>query len=327
MRTAIIAITLLFAASTPVFAQLALPAAFDKPVPESVQDLQAIERHVQRIVDKVLPATVGLRIGNAAGSGVIINRQGHILTAGHVSGQADREAVIILHDGRRLRGKTLGANNGIDSGMVVITEQADFPIAEMAKSSEVQRGQWCLSLGHPGGFKTGRPPVVRLGRVQGLNDKLILSDCTLVGGDSGGPLFDMHGRVIGIHSRIGDNINANIHVPIDTYRDTWNRLTAGQVWGDSKTILNDAKPAQPYLGLRAGPDNATLKIESITPGSPAEKAGLRINDVIVKIDNRTFASVDDLGAFLRSKRPGTHLSVQVQRGNEKIGLTVVLGKR
>src|SRR5437764_8264622 len=121
-------------------------------------------------------ATVGLRVGNAQGSGVIINREGYILTAGHVSGATDRDAIIILPDGRRLRGRTLGANNGIDSGMVLITEKADFPFVSMAKSADLKKGDWCLSLGHPGGYKPGRPPVVRVGRLQDVNPKLLVSD-------------------------------------------------------------------------------------------------------------------------------------------------------
>lgn len=317
----------LLAAPAPAFAQGALPAAFAKKVPESVQDLQDIENHVQKLVERVLPATVCLRIGNAQGSGVVIDREGHILTAGHVSGAANREATIIFPDGKRLRGKTLGANHGIDSGMVVITEKADFPHLEMARSADLQKGQWCLTLGHPGGYKPGRPPVVRLGRVQQCDDKAIMTDCVLVGGDSGGPLFDMHGRVIGIHSRIGGKVTANVHVPIDTYRDTWPRLAAGESWGSPVSILTFAKPAEPYLGLRAGNDKMRLKVESVTAGSPADKAGVKANDIILKVDNQPFASADDLASFLKIRRPGARLNIHVQRGDEVIVLGVVLGKR
>jgi serine protease Do len=315
------------AAQNSAFAQGALPAVFAKKVPESILDLQDVETHVQKLVERVMPATVCLRIGNAQGSGVIIDREGHILTAGHVSGAANREATIIFPDGRRLRGKTLGANNGIDSGMVVITDKADFTHLEMARSADISKGQWCLSLGHPGGYKPGRPPVVRLGRVQHSDDKAIVTDCVLVGGDSGGPLFDMHGRVIGIHSRIGGKVTANVHVPIDTYRDTWPRLASGEVWGSPIPFFNFAKPAEPYLGLRAGNDKALLKVESVTPGSPADRAGLKANDVILKIDNQSFATADDLATFLKVRRPGARLNVQVQRGDEMLTLPVVLGKR
>ena len=87
---------------------------------------------------------------------------------------------------------------------------------------------WCIAIGHPGGYKLGRTPVVRVGRILDVGKAMIQTDCTLVGGDSGGPLFDMFGRVIGINSRIGPNINYNIHVPVDTYHDTWDKLV---VWG------------------------------------------------------------------------------------------------
>ena len=309
------------------FAQPALPAAFDKPVPESVRDLRDIEKHVQKLIDKTLPATVCLRIGQSQGSGVIINKEGHILTAGHVSGKADQDAVIILRDGSKLKGKTLGANNGIDSGMVVITEAAEFPHLEMAKSTDLKKGQWCLALGHPGGYKPGRVPVARLGRVLEANEKFIITDCTLVGGDSGGPLFDMHGRVIGIHSRIGGKISSNVHVPIDTYRETWRRLAAGEVWGSPIPFMNFAKPAEGYLGIKANPEKMMLRILSITPNSPAEKAGLKADDTIVKIDNQKLASIEDLSGFLKARRPGTPITIHVQRGNETVAVPVVLGKR
>jgi serine protease Do len=316
-----------FALVQSISAQSALPSAFFMKIPETVQDLQAIENHVQKLVEKVMPATVCLRVGNHQGSGVIINREGHILTAGHVSGAAERDVTVILSDGRRLRGRTLGANNAIDSGMAVITDKADFPYVEMAKSAALKKGQWCLALGHPGGYKIGRPPVVRLGRLQGVSAKLLVSDCALVGGDSGGPLFDMHGRAIGIHSRIGDKLSANVHVPIDTYRETWTRLAGGEVWGKPLPSLDALKPGEAYVGMRVAPDKKTLKVESVTPDGPAEKAGLRVNDVILNIDNQTLATPEDLGGFLKVRRPGAHINVHVQRGAEIMSIAVVLGKR
>jgi len=197
----------------------------------------------------------------------------------------------------------------------------------MAKSAALKRGQWCLALGHPGGYKVGRPPVVRLGRLQALSAKLLVSDCALVGGDSGGPLFDMQGRVIGIHSRIGDNVSSNVHVPIDTYRETWTRLAAGEVWGNPLASINVLKPGEAYAGMRVSPDMQKLKIESVTPGGPAEKAGLKANDVILRIDSQTLATPDDLGGFLKVRRPGTQISVRVQRRAEILTIAVVLGRR
>src|SRR5438876_11640505 len=103
----------------------------------------------------------------------------------------------------------------------------------MGKSDELTKGEWCLATGHPRGYKPGRTPPVRLGRDLTFGNTIIKTDCTLVGGDSGGPLFDMQGRVIGIHSRIGQTLAQNMHVPVDTYRETWDRLVKGdRVYGN-----------------------------------------------------------------------------------------------
>jgi serine protease Do len=308
-------------------AQSALPDAFSKPVPTSIADLKAIEQHVQKLVARTMPATVCLRVGSAQGSGVIIDKEGHILTAGHVSGGADRDAVIILADGRRLKGRTLGSNIGIDSGMALITEKADFPFVEMAKSADLKKGDWCLSLGHPGGYKANRPPVVRLGRLQQVTQKILESDCSLVGGDSGGPLFDMHGRVIGIHSRIGGRVSSNVHVPIDTYKETWTKLTAGEVWGNPLAFLDVLRPGEAYLGMRVALDKKTLKVESVTPGSPADKAGFKSGDLVLKVDNQTLDTPQAFGDLMKSRRPGAKLVIQIQRSDNPMTITVVLGKR
>src|ERR1700758_5501580 len=116
----------------------------------------------------------------------------------------------------------------------------------MGKSTSLTKGQWVVSIGHPGGFRPNRTPVVRLGRVLEANANLIQTDCTLVGGDSGGPLFDMDGKVIGIHSRIGPAITANLHVPVNTYRDTWDDLANGETLGGPVR----PRTGQAYMGVR-----------------------------------------------------------------------------
>jgi S1-C subfamily serine protease len=199
-------------------------------VPQTVNQLRALEKQVQAVVARVQPATIGISIGPAQGSGVII-KDGYVLTAGHVSGQPGRTVTLHLADGRKVKGKTLGRNGDIDSGLIRISDEGKWPSAEMGKSSSVKKGQWVVSIGHPGGFRPNRTPVVRLGRVLEVNGNFILTDCTLVGGDSGGPLFDLDGKVIGIHSRIGPALAQNFHVPVDTYTATWERLAKGESWG------------------------------------------------------------------------------------------------
>jgi serine protease Do len=305
-----------------------VPPVFEKALPEGVQDLKAIQDHVKKIVDRVMPSTVGLQIGQAQGSGVIIDKEGHILTAAHVSGKAGRPVQIILHDGRKLKGVTLGADVGIDSGLIQITdEDVDFPYVGTGRSADLKKGQWVIALGHPGGYQKGRPPVVRVGRVLEATARLLRTDCTLVGGDSGGPLFDMNGKVVGIHSRIGPSITYNIHVPADTYADTWERLAASEVWGSPFNILGFGKLGQPFLGVRPDPDSKPFKILAVTPDSPAAKAGLRVDDIILKIDDREVRTISEFDAALRTRQPGNQISLEFRRGSEQMSVTVTLAKR
>ena len=208
-------------------ADLKLPPALDKVMPESLEDLKAIEAHVETLVKKVMAAVVNVRIG-AQGSGVVISEDGLVLTAGHVSGQPGRDCTLTFADGKQVKGKSLGQNKSADSGLIKIVDAGKYPFCEMGKSSELKKNQWCMAIGHPGGLKPGRLPPVRLGHISSPGGNFITTDCTLVGGDSGGPLFDMYGKVIGIHSRIGNQITANMHVPVDIYRQEWERLVKGE---------------------------------------------------------------------------------------------------
>jgi serine protease Do len=299
--------------------------ALEKPEPETVDDLRAIQQRVKEVLKKVMPSTVGLQVGGASGSGVIIDKEGHILTAAHVSGPADRPVTIILSDGRRIKGKTLGGNRGIDSGLIKITDMGAFPFVEMGKSASLKRGQWVIATGHPGGYRPGRTPPVRLGRVLDFNNSLIRTDCTLVGGDSGGPLFDLEGRVIGIHSRIAGRITDNIHVPVDTFRDTWDRLAKGEVWGGG--LFGGAGRDQPYLGVELDTDAKGCKVAKVVEKTPAEKAGLKADDVILKFDGQALESAPDLRTALGKKKIGDSITLSVQRGDMTLDIKVTLGRR
>jgi serine protease Do len=254
-----------------------LPKVIEKnATPANVDDLKAMEEHVQKVLKKIIPSVVGVRVGPGQGSGVVINDDGYILTAGHVSGKPGQNCVIILPDGTQLKGKTLGQNKGIDSGMVKINEddlkkhKAKIHHLDMGKSSELVRGQWVIGIGHPGGFRPNRTPVVRVGRILFASNFVIRTDCTLVGGDSGGPLFDMQGNVIGIHSRIGGfNITENMHVPVDTFRKEWDKLAKGDSYGGSLGQIENVKSMGGKLVFEKK-DSLTKDNDATIP-SPKEK--------------------------------------------------------
>src|SRR5262249_1778852 len=155
-----------------------------------------------------------------------------------------------------------------------ITDEGEWPFVDLGKSEDLKPGQWCIACGHPGGYKKDRPPVVRLGRVLETSRSVIVTDCTLGGGDSGGPLFDLDGKVIGIHSRIGGPITANAHVPVDTYRSTWDRLVKSEVWRGA------------WLGVHGDYDTKDCVVADVVASSPADKAGLKAEDVILRFDGQ-----------------------------------------
>lgn len=293
------------------------PAALDKPVPRDVQDLRAIQQQAKKVLAKALPCTVAVRIGNAFGSGVIVSKDGYVLTAGHISAEPDRRATLIFPDGRRVRGKTLGSNQDIDSGMIRITDEGEWPFVEMGDSSKLKKGDWCLTLGHPDGYKPGRTPVLRLGRVLQAGKRTIRTSCPLVGGDSGGPLLDMDGKVIGIHSRIGRELVFNLHVPVNTYRATWDRLVKGDVWGGA---------SGPYIGVVLNPDAKECTIIEVEKDSPAEKAKLKAGDVVLRFGKNKVEDLEDLIAMIRKRRVGEEVRMEVRRGGEVLNLKVVIGR-
>lgn len=308
--------------------------------PQSVEELVELESRVEEAARKVTPSVVCLQIGGGSGSGVIVSRDGWVLTAGHVSGEADQPVTVIFHDGSRGRAVTLGANNNVDSGLVrmVGTPPAGgWPACEFGESTLLKRGQWLMALGHPGGYHAGRPPVVRLGRLVDVDrdedgePNTLTTDNTLVGGDSGGPLFDLDGRVVGIHSRIAPNVTHNMHVPVDVFVRDWDRLSAGDVWpGGQRRFVQTRSP---YLGaeLENAADNEGVVVRSVAKGSPAEKGGLRAGDVIESLNGEAVARTEELTRAIFRSRAGETVKVTVRRKGEggeesKAELEVTLGE-
>lgn len=299
-------------------------------VPGTVDELKALEERVKKTIDKTTPWTVGLMVRDggkmAAGSGVIVNGDGLILTAGHVSGEPGKTCTIILADGRRVKGKTLGHNDRMDSGMIQITDKpktgTTWPHAELAKSSELKEGQWVITLGHPGGYREDRPPVARLGRVLFQDGSRIRTNCTIVGGDSGGPLFDLDGKLVGIHSRIGWSLTENVHVPVDAFVKDWDRMVASDIVEDGRPKLSRA-----ILGVVFDEDAKNPKLSSVTEDFPAEKAGMKAGDVIKKFDGKAVATADDVRAIVMKKKPGDTVDVEADRAGKIMKFKVTLAAR
>ncbi len=313
----------MLAASLPLAADAAPPVAaadtFDD-VPSDVADLKAIQDRVRAISEDVLSRTVAIRVGSAFGSGVLVSKDGYVATAAHVIGGPGRTAEIRFSDGRRARGKTLGVNRTADAGLLKISGGGPWDFAPLGKSTDLKPGQWCLATGHPGGYEPGRGPVLRLGRVLTRGKEYLSTDCPLIGGDSGGPLFDLQGNVIAVHSRIADPLTANIHVPADRFHDSWDRLARSDAWGLLPGTL-------PFVGVGADPKEAAAIVAQVVPGSPAERAGVRPGDLIIRFGGHPIDSVRSLVSVVRSRERGDRVVMEVTRGDATQRLMVVVGLR
>lgn len=276
---------------------------YDGSTPTSLEQLRAMEEHLADLYEQVSAATVNIAVGDSQGSGVVVTSDGYILTAAHVIDRPGLNARITFADGTVKFATTLGVHPGIDSGMLKLNQSGDFPYLDVGESETLKRGQWVAAIGHPGGLDKDRGLVLRVGRIIYKARTVIRTDCALVGGDSGGPLVDMDGYVVGIHSRIGGQLSENMHVPIDIFSEEWDMLA-----DDFGVVIGSERP---HLGLSL--DGDSNRIQRIDSNQPADKAGLKVGDRIIRINDREIKNRDDLAEAIKDLKPRDKIKVVVER--------------
>ena len=295
-----------------------------------LKDLQKIEAKVEDVSRKVMPATVALisEDTGSSGSGVITTADGLILTAAHVV-QGVEEVKVVFPNGEEVPGKVLGANYSKDIAMVKISKAGPWPFLGMGASKPLEAGDWVIALGHSAGFDAARTPPVRFGRVVSKGPgNFLTTDCTLIGGDSGGPLFDLDGKIVGINSSIGVSLTNNNHAGVDGFRQDWDRLLAGEAWGQLQ--MNPfANPEMPVLGI-GGQDGRGVRgalVDGVVPKSPAAAAGVRTGDVIESIDGKPVRNFRELQNMIAKREAGDKIKLQVKRETRSSELSVTLARR
>ncbi len=297
------------------------PAAWDKKAPENKADLLQIQQQVAKVLVKVRAATVAVRAGGGSGSGVIITADGLVLTAGHVSGTPGRKFEVILADGRKFEGQALGNSVATDSGMIRILKPKDLPVVSYALPSMPETGTWVLAVGNPGGWDDKRGSVFRLGRIISTTRDTLRTDCKLLGGDSGGPLFDLNGTVVGIHSRISSRPDQNYHVAMISFHDDWKPLA------DGKTIKPIDESKRGYLGLIAADHPAGARVNHVVEDSPAAKAGVVVGDVITHINDKKIFGGESVRHILNQMLPDETVVLTIEREGKSKAVTIKLTKK
>lgn len=299
-----------------------------------VQDeLQQRQIQLSHALNIVREAVVGVSDGMGVGSGVIVSPDGIVLTASHVVTTRNRRsrnerAMITMADGRQFAATVLGKDRDSDAAVLRINElpadNSGFAYAEMGRTSESKVGDYCFALGHPGGYRRDREAPLRFGRILSIGNRTIVSDCAILLGDSGGPLFNMDGKVIGIHSMITSLMIENRHVSIDRFRQDWDRLLAGDRWGHLRSTDNDLAQSG-FFGVHLKWKDFTPVIDRVIPNTPAEKAGLKPGDVLLTLEKSKIADRLDLSTTLDLLGEEQEIEIGILRDGKETSLGLVTG--
>jgi len=311
--------------------------------------LDAYSRTVVGVVDKVGPAVVkisALHRGVArtprgpvpfeapgAGSGVIIAPDGYVLTNSHVVHEAT-QLEVTLADGRSLPARLVGEDPATDLAVIRI-DATGLPAATLGDSDRLRVGQLVVAIGNPLGFQaTVTAGVVSaLGRsLRGQSGRLIenviQTDAALNPGNSGGLLVDSRGRVVGINTAIIQGAQGICFaVPVNTARWVAGLLIRdGRVQRSFLGISGETRPLNPRIAREHGLPNSTgVGVVQVLAGSPAERAGLRVGDVIVSFDGVPVRTIDDVHRLLTGVAIGSTARLGILRQNQRIDLAVALG--
>lgn len=291
------------------------------------------------IAQRVRPAITQIRVegkqGDASGSGVLFQSDGHLLTNFHVIDGADAVKVVI-DSGRELAAKVVGSDPENDVAVLKI-DGGPFPVAALGTAADLHVGQSAIAIGSPLGLAGG--PSVTVGVVSALHRRLdtqsgtplldmIQTDAPISPGSSGGALLDSDGAVIGLTTAVATTDGAQglgFATPIDIARSSADQLIAGgkvvHVW-----LGIEGTDVDPTTAKEMSIDGGAL-IGRVVQGSPADKSGLQARDVIVALDNQPVKSMGALVVALRTHRPGDAVSVDVRRGKDQRRMTVSLIER
>ena len=269
----------------------------------------------------------------AQGSGFVIDPAGYIVTNNHVAGEATDIAVTFA-DGRQIKARLVGRDDKTDLALLKVETDAPLPAVAWGDSDALQVGDWVLAVGNPfglGGTVTAGIVSARGRDIQaGPYDDFLQIDASINSGNSGGPSFDMAGKVIGVNTAIvspnGGSVGIGFAIPAAVARPVIEELRArGHV--ERGWIGVSVQPLTPDiasgLGLPPGQDGAL--IAQLDPDGPAARAGLRQGDIVIAVEGRPVNQLRELPRAVAAVRPGTTATVDILRRGAPLQIPVVVG--
>jgi serine protease Do len=266
-----------------------------------------------------------------AGTGFVIDASGLILTNHHVIEAAER-IMVRLTDGRNLRARRIGSDPDTDIALIKVDSARPLPFAPLGNSDGLRVGEWVVAIGNPLAYEH----TVTVGVVSYIGRKLfdssldryIQTDAAINFGNSGGPLINARGEVIGINAAISSRAaNIGFAVPINQatailpqLRDK-GRVSRGYIGVALRDVDADLQQA---LGLKS---TSGALVQDVTNGSPGARAGLRTYDLIIAVDGKPVTGNDQLIQLIAARQPGTTATLQVVRDNRSMNVPVKLAER
>ena len=333
------------------------PADGPRIDPKDLQILSALDAEYTRLTEAVVPSVVSIASSNprqdapeklspldllfgtrtrtarySLGSGVIVSQEGHILTNNHVVKGMTKIAVQ-LTDGREIPARFIGADPATDIAVLQISAPNIRPLP-LGDSEAVRVGQVVFAIGNPFGFQeTVTQGIISARGRRAMNDsdvEFLQTDAAVNEGNSGGPLLNLRGEIVGINtaifSKTGGNVGISFAVPSNTARQTLESVlaTGRAVRGYLGIVLREMSPA---LAAQLGAsDPRGVIVEDIVSGSPAEAAGLEPGDIIRKIGGVAVPSLPDVRARLAELSVGAKTQIAIERRGREIATTAVIAE-
>lgn len=311
----------------------------DQAVPNKLEDVTAIELALKSHLERTREATVCITNGAGFGSGVIVSKDGLVMTAAHVTAGVNKKFTVIMEDGTEHEARSLGLDSSTDAALLQIIDVENLPFVEVEDNPEseitTKLGDWVYSIGHSGGFDKSRGSVVRLGRIVRLNNdaSTFQSDCTLIGGDSGGPLFNMEGILVGIHSRVGKVVDQNMHVASYDFfkKDSaglkkWDQMLDSEFMGNSR-FAKRPRQGSGFMGIAVEETSEGLRVTDLDEAALAAKEGVEIGDLLLSINGDKYNKRAELASFMKKKAEGEKVTLKLVRAEETLEFTFRLEKR